>query len=94
MYRGALWKPEDNLMEWLLSFYDVGPRDQTHVVRFGASAFGHGFISQASGGSNLSSHFSEEESTLRNLSLRNLATSGDGVRAQVRVCAWYHRKMA
>lgn len=30
-----VWKSEDNLWEWILSFDHVSPRDPTQVVRFG-----------------------------------------------------------
>lgn len=29
----SMWQSEDNVQELILSFYDVGSGDQTHVIR-------------------------------------------------------------
>ena len=31
-----VWRSEDNLQEWVLSFHHVDPREQTQVVRLGS----------------------------------------------------------
>lgn len=37
MCQGTMWKSKDNLQEPVLSFYHVGSRAQTQVIRVGAS---------------------------------------------------------
>lgn len=34
-----LWLPKDNLWEFILSFEQMGPRDQTLVIRLGGRYF-------------------------------------------------------
>lgn len=37
----CIWRPEDNFRELLLSFYHVGPRNQTQAIRLQGKQFYH-----------------------------------------------------
>jgi hypothetical protein len=35
MCHGGLWRSEDSMQEWVLSFHPVGPEDQLQLLRLG-----------------------------------------------------------
>lgn len=74
--RGTCGGHSTTCWSWVLSWVPGIKRRWSDLA---ASAFTTELPCQLVTGSNLSSHFTEEEASLRNLSLRHLARSGAGV---------------